>query len=260
MRVRWLTIFFDFPGAGFERGAAFWREVTGSGLSPFRGPGGEFATLLPPDGDAYLRVQRIHEGPARNHLDLHVDLTAGPGEGTASRDPMRALDGAAAEAVALGATVSYREPGEVIIADSPGGFTFCLVPWDGDTAVPAPLRAGDGATSRVAQLTLDIPGDGFERETAFWSKLTSGTLKPSPVPGYVFLDKTPGLPVGLLFQRRERSAPGDRVTAHVDVPSTGRDQVIAQHIAAGARVAAQRDRWTVMTDPLGRPYCLCWDC
>ncbi|HVT71392.1 MAG TPA: hypothetical protein VHF26_26845 [Trebonia sp.] len=59
MRVRWLTVFLDFPASGFDQGTAFWREVTGSGLSSFRGPGGEFATLLSPDGDPYLRVQRL---------------------------------------------------------------------------------------------------------------------------------------------------------------------------------------------------------
>ena len=66
-------MFFVFPAASFDAGTAFWRQVTGYGLSPFRGPDGEFATLLPPAGDAYLRVQRILDGPGGCHLDLHVD-------------------------------------------------------------------------------------------------------------------------------------------------------------------------------------------
>jgi len=37
--VRWLTVFLDFPAASFGAGVAFWREVTGSGLSPARGAG-----------------------------------------------------------------------------------------------------------------------------------------------------------------------------------------------------------------------------
>ena len=53
--VRWLTVFLDFPAGSFGAGVAFWAEVTGSTLSPFRGAAGEFATLLPPYGDAYLR-------------------------------------------------------------------------------------------------------------------------------------------------------------------------------------------------------------
>ena len=50
MTFRWLTLFLDFPASSFDAGVAFWREVTGSALSPFRGAAGEFATLLPPDG------------------------------------------------------------------------------------------------------------------------------------------------------------------------------------------------------------------
>jgi hypothetical protein len=60
-----MTIFLDFPGDAFEAGTEFWRSAAGCGLSPFRGETGEFATLLPPDGDAYLRVQRIVDGPGR---------------------------------------------------------------------------------------------------------------------------------------------------------------------------------------------------
>jgi len=70
--VRWLTVFLDFPATSFGAGVAFWREVTGSGLSPLRGAAGEFATLLPADGDAYLRVQRVAGGSGGHHLDLPV--------------------------------------------------------------------------------------------------------------------------------------------------------------------------------------------
>src|SRR5207302_8406403 len=71
--VRWLTVFLDFPADSFGAGVAFWREVTGSGLSPLRGAAGEFATLLPADGDAYPRVQRVAGGSGGPQLDLHVD-------------------------------------------------------------------------------------------------------------------------------------------------------------------------------------------
>jgi hypothetical protein len=97
--VRWLTVFLDFPAGSFDAGVAFWREVTGSGLSPFRGAAGEFATLLPPSGDAYLRVRRIADGSGGHHLDLHVD----PG--------LASVDQAAERAVALGANVRHRETG-----------------------------------------------------------------------------------------------------------------------------------------------------
>ena len=96
---RWRTVFLDFPAAGFGPGIAFWRTVTGYGLSSFRGPGGDFATLLPPSGDAYLRVQRVLAGDGGYHLDLHVDTAGGA---------LQALDEAAGLAVSLGATVRHR--------------------------------------------------------------------------------------------------------------------------------------------------------
>ena len=56
MTVRWLTAFLDRPAATIDAATAFWRTVTGSTLSTPRGEHRQFATLLPPDGDAYLRV------------------------------------------------------------------------------------------------------------------------------------------------------------------------------------------------------------
>ena len=149
--MKWLTIFLDFPADAFEAGVAFWRDVTGSGLSPLRGERQEFATLLPPAGDPWLRVQRL--GPSRGgcHLDLHVDMSMGTLEGTADH------------ATALGATVRHREDG-LIISESPGGFPFCLVRWEGEAKPPAPVSA-TSTTCLADQLCLDVPpGEDFEQE------------------------------------------------------------------------------------------------
>ncbi|MGP8207646.1 MAG: VOC family protein [Acidimicrobiales bacterium] len=112
MHVRWLTAFLDFPAVplgSFARGCAFWQSVTSSRLSPARGPSGEFATLLPPRGDAYLRVQRTGRPDARCHLDLHVDD----------------VGAAVQEAVDLGALATG--PPAHLGLTSPGGFPFCVV-------------------------------------------------------------------------------------------------------------------------------------
>src|ERR1700733_3270076 len=173
--LRWLTVFLDFPARSFDAGGAFWREVTGYGLSAARGADGEFATLLPPSGDAYLRVQRIADGAGGCHLDLHVDTGSW------------SLNAAADQAVAAGALIRHREDG-LVVAASPGGFPFCLVNWKGERAVPAPIPAlvGDGA-SRVDTLCLDVPPGEFERELAFWAALTGQEARPAPVPGYYSL-------------------------------------------------------------------------
>lgn len=246
-----MTIFLDFPGDAFEAGTAFWREVTGCGLSSSRGEAGEFATLLPPDGDAYLRVQRVLDGAGGCHLDLHADLAAG------------SLAEAAARAVTLGARMHDREDDEVIILDSPGGFTFCVVPWEDEMAVPGPFTGGGAGTgagaragaSRVAQLTLDVPPVEYEREVSFWAALTGWDPRPGPVPEYTFLTGPAAMPAGLLLQRRQVAAPGDRVCGHVGLQCADMRRTADWHASFGARVTAAYPWGIVMADPVGRPYC-----
>jgi hypothetical protein len=243
----WITIFLDFPAGAFGDGVAFWRQVTGYGLSPYRGPAGQFATLLPPDGDAYLRVQRVDSGTGGCHLDLHVDTAA------------ESLSGAAARAVSLGATVRHAEDG-LVVADSPGGFTFCLVRWDGESAVPDPVPAGPepggAGASRADQLCLDIPPAGFGRECAFWSALTGFEQRAGSRPEFAWLARPEGIAVRLLLQRLDEAAPGQRVTGHVDFACDDRHRLAGAHIAAGARMLGEFDVWTVLADPTGREYCL----
>jgi hypothetical protein len=241
MSLRWVTIFLDFPAGSFDAGAAFWLEVTGYGLSPARGADGEFATLLPPTGDAYLRVQRVRGGAGGCHLDLHVDTAAEP------------LDAAADRAQTAGALIRQRADG-LVVAHSPGGFPFCLVEWDGEHAVPPPLAAA-GGVSRVDTLCLDVPPEEFERELAFWSEFTGQQGRPAPVPGYAILSRPAGWPARLLLQRRDSTTPGERTRAHVDFGCTDA-QARDRHVALGADVTAAREYWTVLTDPAGREYCL----
>ena len=69
----WMSAFLDLAADEFDRDVAFWQGVTGYALSATRGAPPEFATLVPPDGDDYLRVQRLGGGASRIHLDLHVE-------------------------------------------------------------------------------------------------------------------------------------------------------------------------------------------
>jgi len=240
---RWLTLFLDFPAGSFDAGVAFWREVTGTTLSPFRGPAGEFATLLPPDGDPYLRVQRIAGGSGGVHLDLHVDPAAGT------------VDQPARRAVALGATMLHLSDGLVIL-HSPGGFTFCLVRWHEEGAVPRPAVLDAGGPSRLDQLCLDIPPDAYERECSFWAALTGWELRSGGRPEFAYLDRPAQIPLRLLLQRKESAGSPGQVTGHVDVACAGREHLASRHVASGARVVSVFPGWTTMADPAGRPYCL----
>jgi hypothetical protein len=248
MSLRWLTVFLDFPADSFDAGVAFWREATGSGASPVRGPASEFATLLPPTGDAYLRVQRVvkervAQGGGGYHLDLHIDTAT------------RSLSETAAQAEALGARIQLVGDG-LIVTDSPGGFTFCLVPWRGETVVPKPLVTDGGAASRLDALCLDIPPADFERECSFWTSLTGFGIRPARVPGFFYLSGQAGMPVLLLFQRLDSADPGQRVRAHADIGTADRDQAVARHVALGATIVAAFSSWTVLADPAGHRYCL----
>lgn len=242
VRFGWVTLFLDFPADAFERGVAFWREVTGSGLSPLRGANGEFATLLPATGDACLRVQRVAAGPGGCHLDMHVDAAT------------ESLAAEADRARELGAAVRHAQDG-LVVADSPGGFTFCLVEWDGESVVPEPALFG-GTASRADQLCLDVPAAGFARECSFWAALTGVSPRAGARPEFHVLRRPDGIGVRLLFQRRDDAAPGDRVTGHVDFACADRRRLAAAHTAAGARVLANFPHWIVLADPVGRRYCL----
>ena len=137
-------------------------EVARSDLSPWRGQHREFATLLPADGDPWLKVQRVG-GEGGIHLDLDVE---GP------------LPEAAEQAVRLGAAV-VGDLGDVIVCRSPGGFVFCLTRWSQEHSARGQARAS--APSLIDQVCLDVPSSGYAAEVAFWSQLTGGrSTTPTP--------------------------------------------------------------------------------
>ncbi len=241
MQIRWLTIFLDFPGPVFGAEVAFWREVTGSGLSPFRGPEGEVATLLPAHGDAYLRVQRVREGNGGCHLDLHVDTGS--------------VDEAPAHAVTLGARIRHRDA-ELVILDSPGGFTFCVVPWDAEKTVPGPVTLDHGGSSRLDQLCLDIPPESYERECSFWGALSGWEVRQGSRPEFAYLERPSGMPARLLLQRRKSVGTGDLVSGHVDFSCEDPGRLARRHVIAGAKILGTCPHWLMMADPSGREYCL----
>ena len=237
--VFWVTAFLDFPADEFDSEIAFWTGVTGYAVSPRRGHHGEFATLTPPDGDAFLRVQRLADGPPRIHLDLHVD------------NPPTA----AQRAVELGAeVVGHPDPGQVVVLTSPGGFTFCFVR---EPAAVRPLPAAwtDSSWSIFDQVCLDIPADGYEAECAFWSALTGWELRRSPVAEeFGFVARPREIPIRLLLQRLgDRAGP---VRAHPDLACSDRPTETGRHVGLGADLVRVHERWTVLRSPGGSAYCL----
>jgi Glyoxalase-like domain len=62
----------DVPPAEHDRELAFWQEASGQPLGPLPG-GPEYHGASLPGQELALLVQRLGEGPARVHVDIHTD-------------------------------------------------------------------------------------------------------------------------------------------------------------------------------------------
>ena len=258
MTILWVTAFVDIPGEVFEREARFWGAVTNSTLSARRGEHEEFATLVLPDGDAYLRVQRLGEGNGGVHLDFHVkDIAAfvrraeGLGAGRADRGGTPPQGGTTTQGGAppQGGTTTMR---------SPGGFVFCVVSHRGEVHLPSARIGPGGVPSLVDQVSLDIPHGLFEDETRFWSELTEWDLTRSVRrPEFALLARPSESAVRVVLQRLGEDDAGSATRAHLDVSCGSEvDQVAAEHVTLGSTVQRVERFWTTMTDPGGLEYCL----
>jgi Glyoxalase-like domain len=233
----WVSAFLDLPPGGFDRGVEFWQGVTGYTLSERRGVDGEFATLLPPEGDGYLRVQALAEGAGRIHLDLHVE------------NPTVAAEAA----VELGGHVLVRHELGYVVLRSPGGFVFCFVREQASRR-PPPATWPDGTRSQVDQVCLDLPPSSYDREVAFWQALTGWDLDASASREFARLRPPDALPLRWLVQLLDDDVGPAR--AHLDLCCDDRDAETARHVALGANVVGRHDHWTVLTDPVGTTYCI----
>jgi hypothetical protein len=232
----WVSAFLDLAPGGFDRGVEFWSGVTGYAVSEPRGERDHFVTLVPPDGDDYLRVQHLADGPGRIHLDLHVENATV----------------AAEAAIELGAHVLLRHEQGYVVLRSPGGFVFCFV------THPARVRpraaTWPGGRSQVDQVCLDIPPAAYDAEVDFWRTLTGWDLDPDVDREFARLLPPDELPLRWLVQRLDDEQPA--VTAHLDLAADDRDVEVARHVGLGAREGQRHDWWTVMTDPVGTTYCI----
>jgi hypothetical protein len=224
----WIQVFLDTPAAGFDDAVAFWSAVTGWRPSERRGEDGQFLTLLPAAGSAYVKLQAV-DGPAGLHLDLD------------SADRPAAID----RARALGATTAWTYH-DVEVMRSPGGFTFCHTLLEG-----APALVRDGSTV-LDQVCLDIPSGSWEAEVAFWRDLTGRELQDATAPGFARL-VAPDQPRILLQRLGEPDGP---VRAHPDLATADRAADTEKHVDLGARVVGVHAFWTVMVAPGGQVYCL----
>lgn len=231
MDVRWLWIFLDVPTPADELWQ-FWADATGTQVVDVRGAGGEFATLAPPAGDPWVKLQAVGDGGGV-HLDLDVE------------DP----SAAALFAIGLGAREVFRYPGDgYVVLRSPGGFVFCLTTWHGAA------RQERGSAVLLDQLCLDIPADQWETECAFWGALMGIEPVTGSMNQFRVLPRPRHQPVRILLQRKDTE--GGVVTGHPDLACADRARTRAEHEGLGARHTAEWTHWSVMTAPGGQVYCL----
>jgi hypothetical protein len=233
----WVSAFLDFAPGDFERGVAFWRDVTGYAVSAPRGESDQFATLVPPDGDDYLRVQHLADGPGRIHLDLHVEHPTV----------------AAEAAIELGGHAVVRHEAGYVVVRSPGGLVFCFVTHPARRR-PTPATWSDGSRSQVDQVCLDVPPTAYDVEVAFWRGLTGWDLGDVDETEFERLQPPDEQPLRWLVQRLDDDQP--ETLAHFDLAANDHEAEIARHVALGATVGPRRDDWTVLTDPVGTTYCI----
>ncbi|MGH1564249.1 VOC family protein [Mumia sp. DW29H23] len=238
--LRWITAFLDQPAETAADAVTYWEAVTGTRASAPRGDHDEFRTLVPPQGDACLRFQVVPDGPPRVHLDLHVDDLATGVEA----------------AVDAGATV-VAEPGTHVVLASPGGMPFCVVPHEGERAVPPPM-SWDDRRSALDQVCLDIAPDAYARECVFWAAVTGWELRDEDSPEFMRLRRPDAMPIGILLQRLDEAPADGAVTAHLDFAAgwDGADAEAERHRALGAEELWRSRWWITLRDPYARVYCI----
>lgn len=232
---RWLTVFLDFPVAQFDPGTRFWAGATGYVLSEARGEQAEFATLAPPSGDPFLKVQRLGDGPTRLHLDLHV------------ADPF----GAAEAAEAAGAELVEESRHGYFVLRSPAGFPFCLVGHSG-ADVPVPVAWPSGHRSRVNRFCLDVPRKRYQDEVRFFEELLGGRWLGVEQPETA-LRPAPDWAVDVRLQPAELF---DEVTSHLHIATDDLVAEVARLESLGARVRAVRTGKAILEAPGGSPLCV----
>ncbi|MGV9797907.1 VOC family protein [Mycobacterium sp. NPDC003449] len=207
----WVSAFLNFADSDYDAGVALWRELTGYPLSP--------------DG-GFLSARRLPSGPSGVQLDVHVpDVSA-----------------ATEQVRGLGATVDDGR--DLVAGRSPGGLAFGLL---GDSALNTspPSQWPGGHTSLVDQISIDIPQEHWETESAFWAGLTG--WESQTIPGlseYAFLIRPPDAPLRIILQ--QLGEPAGAVRAHIDWAVSDRPAETERHVAAGARVLEVNPIWTVL--------------
>ena len=237
VKLLWIAAVVELGDPEFGRGLDFWCGATGATRSEPAEPPNEAVTLLPRDGDPFLRVQRSTDGTCGIRLELFVASPAA----------------AEAKATALGALV-VAESGFVTLR-SPGGLDVRFVAHQGARTVPGAVTSP--SPNQVDQLCIDIPPALYDAECAFWTELIGWELHDSALSEFRWFDRPEDLPLRFLLQRLDSTHVGQPTRAHLDIACGEHAEEISKaHTALGATRLGRTKRWIRMRDPAGLDYCL----
>ena len=236
--IKWFNAVIDLPADVYPRAESFWSKIANATLGTVHPEHPEYRHLVPPTGNMVIELQRIDSGPIGVHLDLVVED----------------IDSTSARAQSIGATLTYRHPEGHHVLRTPGGSTFCVVPWGGEASLPPAIDPAH--PHAIDQICLDIPHGDFDREIEFWNLLTGWSVSPAKFPEFRSFDQPSHLPLRLLIQRLgEDDTAGAR--AHLDISSGDHvGEVTAQHVSSGAARVQDGRYWSEMVSPGGLPYCV----
>jgi predicted enzyme related to lactoylglutathione lyase len=106
--------------------------------------------------------------------------------------------------------------------------------------------------SRIDKIVIDAAPEDHDSELEFWAAATGQRLTQSERYPEYHSGKIPGQDVGILVQRRQDGP----TRVHVDIHTTDVDAEVARLEQLGATRVQEINRWWVMKDPAGLPFCV----
>jgi hypothetical protein len=105
--------------------------------------------------------------------------------------------------------------------------------------------------SRIGVVLIDHPASSFDDAVTFWAGVQGATPKPEQDDDqYVGIGRADGL--SLDVQRLDSGTP----RVHLDIETDDVTAEVARVVDLGARILAQRDGYTILTDPGGLVFCV----
>jgi len=106
--------------------------------------------------------------------------------------------------------------------------------------------------SRLLKIVIDVPASTHDREVSFWGEALGVELPPRFGGDIYHGGYLHGQDIVLLTQRLESGSP----RVHLDIHTDDLDAEVARLERLGAERVEWVERWWIMRDPAGLPFCV----